>query len=285
MTVAIAWIGKRPDGREHLYLASDSRVTGGHTMDACPKILTLPRSDCALCFAGSTAAAYPLMLQVANAIAAHLPSRNRTMDLARLKAHVLRVCSDLIGRFRGAAVPFENREVQFLLAGFSWLTNDFRIWTIEYSARQMKFVAHEARSFHARLRKAAFVGDHGTALRSLVMGELRQSEGPPWNVEPLRVLAGMLLNAPSEGTIGGPPQLVRIARHMNTRSFCVRWKDQDTVFGRPLFQYENVDYRVINPMNGAITMPPPFGRGRRAAGEPQDPADSGAPERLTPSVE
>src|ERR1039458_7027574 len=53
MTVALAWVAQRNDGVQHLYLASDSRLTGART-DAAPKILTLPRSDCALCFAGDT---------------------------------------------------------------------------------------------------------------------------------------------------------------------------------------------------------------------------------------
>jgi len=70
MTIGVAWVGTLRD-REHLFFASDSRVRGGHHFDACPKILTLPRSDCAICFAGETAAAYPLMLQVAQAIGAH----------------------------------------------------------------------------------------------------------------------------------------------------------------------------------------------------------------------
>lgn len=76
MTIGVAWVAKRRDGREHLYIASDSRVTGGQRLDACPKMLTLPRSDCALCFAGDTAAAFPLMIHIAYAIAAHEPARN-----------------------------------------------------------------------------------------------------------------------------------------------------------------------------------------------------------------
>ena len=74
MTIGIAWVGRWRDGREHLYIAADSRVTGGQRMDACPKVLTLPRSDCAVCFAGATENTFPLMLQMANAIAAHEPA-------------------------------------------------------------------------------------------------------------------------------------------------------------------------------------------------------------------
>lgn len=100
MTIGIAWVGARHDGREHLFFASDSRVRGGHHFDASPKILTLPRSDCAICFAGETAAAYPLMLQVAQAIAAHEPARQRSLDISKVKVHILRVLSDLIDRFK-----------------------------------------------------------------------------------------------------------------------------------------------------------------------------------------
>jgi hypothetical protein len=273
VTVAVAWVGKRRNGRDHLYIASDSRVTGGHTMDSCPKILTLPRGDSALCFAGSTDAAYPLMLQVVNAIAAHRPSRDRTMDLTKLKAHVLRLCSDLIERFRGAPVPLKDREVQFLLAGYSWLTGDFEIWTIQYRAAKSGFVVHHARSFHDRLRKAEFIGDRGPDLQRLVLREL-QGADRHWDLEPVRVLAVMLSTAPAGATIGGPPQVIRIDKSMNTRNFCVRWRGELTIYGRPLFDYESVDYRILDPMTGVIKMPPPFGRGRRP---PEDPGVPSAP--------
>jgi hypothetical protein len=75
MTVALAWVAQRNDGLQHLYLASDSRLCGAR-IDAAPKILTLPRSDCALCFAGDTHATYPMMLQIANAIGPTSPREN-----------------------------------------------------------------------------------------------------------------------------------------------------------------------------------------------------------------
>lgn len=259
MTVALAWVGCDSRKREHLYLASDSRVSGGGTMDACPKIFTLPRSDAALCFAGATTAAYPLMLQIANAIAAHRPSRDRSMDVTYLKSHVVRLCSDMIARFQGVSGEFKSHEVQFILAGFSWLTNDFKLWTIDYSARTRKFEAREGCSFHDRLRKAIFVGDQGTALRSLVMRQLQGTAGPQWYLEPLRILATRLSTVGAADTIGGPPQVVRIARHMNTRVFSVRWKGEVTLYGRPLFGYERVDYWSIDPFTGEIFSPPPVG--------------------------
>lgn len=254
MTVALAWISRRKDEREHLYIASDSRVSGGGYLDACPKIMTLPRSDAVLAFAGSTASAYPLMLQVVNSIAAHQPSRNRSMDICQLKGHLVHLCSDLIGRFVDLALPFDEREVQFLLAGYSWLLSDFQIWTIEYKAKEKKFVERNARSFCERLRKAAFIGDAAKNYRGRLTREIGGA-GPHVSLEPLKVLSEMLLDPKAPASIGGPPQVVRVGAHMNTRCFAVRWRDEPTLFGRPLFDYEKVDYWTLDPVLGTIKPP------------------------------
>jgi hypothetical protein len=258
MTVAAAWVGRRKDGREHLYIASDSRVSGGQRLDACPKIITLPRSDCALCFAGDTATTYPLMIQLGYAIAAHEPARERNLDIARVNAHLLRVFSDVVNRITDAALPFAPDDAQFLFAGYSWLSKDFRIWTIYYDPKQRRFRARDAVSFHNRLRKAAFVGDWAKRLRAEVVRSIREP-GPHVYLEPLRTLAEMLQGAPRRDTIGGPPQIVRITAHMSTRPLCVRWNDEDTLFGRPLFDYENVDYWIVDPFTGQFARPRKFG--------------------------
>jgi len=59
-----------------------------------------------------------------------------------------------------------------------------------------------------------------------------------------------LQDADPNGTIGGPPQLIRVTQHMNTRPLCVRSKDEDTLFGRPLFEYENTHYWIVDPFTG-----------------------------------
>ena len=60
MTLGIAWeriIG----GIRELLIISDSRLSGGQAWDSNPKIITLPRSDSILSFAGYTNDAYPLI--------------------------------------------------------------------------------------------------------------------------------------------------------------------------------------------------------------------------------
>ena len=192
MTIGIAWVGTRRDGREHLFFGSPSRVRGGHHFDASPKILTLPRSDCAICFAGDTAAAYPLMLQVAQAIAAHEPARQRSLDLSKLKVHLLRLLSDLIDRFEDMAVPFEAQDVQFLFGGYSWLTKEFRLWTVYYD-NEGAFHARESLTFHDRLKKVAFIGDWAGKFRGLLTRKLNEEKGGRLvYLEPLQLLAELL---------------------------------------------------------------------------------------------
>ena len=53
MTISIAWTRKVYD-YEELVFVSDSRLTGGKKFDACPKILALPRTDCAIAFANTS---------------------------------------------------------------------------------------------------------------------------------------------------------------------------------------------------------------------------------------
>lgn len=256
MTVALAWVGKRKDGLEHLYIGSDSRLTGLR-MDVCPKILVLPRSDCALCFAGDTHATYPLMLQLANAIAAHEPARDRSLDISRVKDHLLRLFKDMVAKY-DFPQPLARADAQFIFAGYSWRKKDFRIWSISYEPSQQAFLAREAISFCDRLKKVAFIGDRSKQVRAKLARQLNQP-GPPAYLEPLAVLAESLKLSTKADSIGGAPQLVRITQHMNTRPMCVRWDGSDTLFGRRLFDYENTDYLIIEPFTGRILRSRKFG--------------------------
>jgi hypothetical protein len=256
LTIGIAWVGRRSDGREHLYLASDSRVRAGGYFDAAPKILILPRSDCALAFAGTTDTTYPFMIQMAYAIAAHEPSRERALDIGRVKDHLLRVFTDFVNRDARWS-PFEKTDAQFicrlLLAakGFQYLDDLLR-------TKEKRFSAREAVSFNARLSKAAFIGDWAKRVRSKV-AKSTSGEGAHVYMEPLGILADILDSSSENDTIGGPPQLLRISLHMNSRPLCVRWKGEDTLFGRPLFDYENTDYWIVEPHAGQFYRPRKFG--------------------------
>ncbi len=165
---------------------------------------------------------------------------------------------------------------------YSWLSRDFLIWTFEYRKGEKGFIAREGVSFHPRIRKAAFIGDAGKALRSAVIRDLNAGGAGPAHLEPLRVLANMLKDVNPADTIGGPPQVVRITQHMNTRPLCVRWNEDVTLFGRALFPYENVDYWVVDPFTGKIGLPLKFGRRESIAAHSARPVEAAA--RVDPKV-
>lgn len=261
MTLALAWLARRPDGREDLYFAADSRTRGIRVLDLSPKILLLPRSDCAICFAGDTSATYPLMLQISMAIAAHEPARDRNLDIAELKAHLLKICTDMIAGTKDPALPFEPSDAQFLFGGYSWRSKGFRLWTIYYEAKTKAFRVREAQSFHPRLEKAAFIGDWATRYRRQLMSELvSEPEGRALQLRPLAILAKLIRDAGRNDSIGGSPQLLRVGPHMSVRPFCVAWgpEKKPHLFGRQLYAYENCDFWTVDPDNGRMTAPRHF---------------------------
>lgn len=266
MTLAMAWVGKRKDGRHHLYVASDSRTRGAMVFDFCPKILTLPRSDCAICFAGSTSATYPLMLQLANAISAHLPAKDRSLDIRTLKPHMLRVFTDIIQNVKDLAAPFTPQDLQFIFCGYSWLSKSFAIWTIYYSEKDKAFAARPANNLHPMMEQVAFIGDMAREARSAFTKRLnsyRGEEPPHFELEPFKVLRDMLRKADRNASIGGAPQLVKIGEYMNTKILGVKWGPQGekfiTVMGRRIFDYENTDNWSLDPDTFEYIKPRSYG--------------------------
>jgi hypothetical protein len=153
-------------------------------------------------------------------------------------------------------------EAQFIFGGYSWRKKDFQLWTFQYDPRTKKFAARPAASFHAKLRKAAFIGDWATRYRAALIKQLNLTDGDAGNFEPLTLLAKTLREQQfaEKSSIGGAPQLVRVGPHMNTRIFCVKWgtPPRRHLFGRPLFDYERCDYWSIDPFSGKIESPTHF---------------------------
>jgi len=264
MTIGIAWVAKRKDDRTYLYIVTDSRTCGGMVLDFCPKILLLPRSDCAICFAGDTAATYPLMLQLSNAISSHLPAKERSLDIRTLKPHLLRVFTDIVANIKDASYPIKPRDVQFIFGGYSWLSKSFEIWTIYYSEKDKKFAARPANNFHPMMKQVAFIGDVAKKARSELIRRLNSNnELINLEFEPFKVIRDMLRKSGIVDSIGGAPQLVRISEYMNTKVFCVRWKNSEnsytTLLGRRIFDYENIDNPTIDPDTFKIFRPRSFG--------------------------
>jgi hypothetical protein len=253
MTLALAWIRTLP-GAEELVMASDSRLRFGCAWDSCPKIFTLPRSDSAICFAGDTMFAYPIMEQVRYGIGMFEKSRSRAMDLGSVRGHLLRVMDRMLLEIRdlpqGAREP-PPPDTRFIFAGYSWLTNQFRMWILHYDEARDRFAFATPRTLHRN--RICLAGDHVAHAKTQILTLLRQrgkESGSGFDMEPLEVLREICRD-PAFPEIGGAPQVVKIYRHMNCMPYAVFWPNRKsqtiTFMGRPLLRYEMTSYMVIDP--------------------------------------
>lgn len=257
MTLSIAWVRDVGEVQE-LVLATDSRLRSPFTWDCCPKILPLPRNDCAVCFAGATHFAYPIMLQLQHTLRLHPKSLSRATDLYDFKGHILEVINGMrqsMHDLPSAREAVGEDETFFILAGYSWRKGDFAIWTLHYDAHIRAFTFRPASPWRGvdGYRMTAIVGDAVEEAKARLVETLRQSgklTAGGLDMEPLAVLRDIIRDK-VHAAIGGPPQVVKIYRHMNCTPFGVYWPDrvskQISVLGRPLLAYEEPNCGVLDP--------------------------------------
>lgn len=262
MTLSVAWV-RNISGIEELVIATDSRLRGGYAWDACPKIMLLPRSDCAVSFAGATAEAYPLMLQMFYSIASYPKSRDGATDISELKTYTLKMFNEsrkFFHDFPSGSEEAEEPEVVFIFGGYSWKKKKFLLWKLKFNRKSMEF------DFVSVLKKSssniALIGDYQKEFRRR-LGEIKREKKmgryPKWDMEPFEILRDMLREenqAEAGGSpfplIGGAPQIVKIYQHMNCKPYAVVWPDDKGILqinqmGRILPDYENTDWWILNP--------------------------------------
>jgi hypothetical protein len=243
---------------QELVIASDSRLTSPFKWDCCPKIIPLGRGDSAICFAGATYLAYPMILQMQNTLRMHPTALSRVMDLYDLKSRLLRVMNEM----RSGATDFPSdreavgeRETLFILTGYSWRKKAFVIWTLHLQPDIDKFTFRRVTPWGGVRghRLLAVVGDQRKEamirLRAALFANGKKITGG-FDMEPLGVLRDMIREN-VDPAIGGPPQVVKVYRHMNTSHFGVFWPNRAsgsiTVFGRRLLANEPPNCGVYDP--------------------------------------
>ena len=275
MTLAVAWERATPTGSE-LVFASDSRLRLGGTWDAGPKVFRLPRTDALIAFAGDTLWAYPIVLQTIATMDANESSRSRYYDLAAARGLAMRSMDAMMRSGDAVAGGWHDVELEFLFGGWSWRDQEFVLWRL-YWSRGDRRMRHD-RVPRGRLGKVRFIGTRdregndplqevvGTAKRRL-SDILRRKHGQlapdlQLDMEPWEVLIEMLRSQDYQ-TIGGPPQLAKVYRYMDTRTFAVRWPDADgsvTLMGRRLLDREVTHAPVIDPDEPLFAGPAADGR-------------------------
>ena len=258
MTLVAAWVRHHPKTSE-LYVASDSRLTGGRAWDIGPKVLELGRGDALIAFAGHTADAYPLMLQLQAAVRMHPKVASRAYDLEDLKGHVLRTFNAMWASIsdppNGQSKP-DPAEARFMLAGYSWRCRAFRIWTLYFHEPSGEFRLRGA-SLHKKKgggnKLFAFIGDHTGWATERVYSLLRSRNrvsSPGLQMEPFEVLVEAI-RTPDKSSIGGAPQVYKVYQHLNTLPCTVYWPDRAAgriaFGGRTLLSYEKNSYLALDP--------------------------------------
>ncbi|HHQ6632589.1 TPA: hypothetical protein ACSTL1_004109 [Serratia fonticola] len=258
MTLVAAWVRKNNETRE-LYVSSDSRLSGGRAWDIGPKVLDLERGDSVIAFAGNTDNAYPLMLQLQAAIKMHPKMRSRAFDLTILRGYVITLFNEMWKKItnlpHGQQTP-DPAEVNFILAGYSWKTQSFKIWTVYFDKKESLFKFRSA-STHRKKgggnKYFAFIGDDANLANERVYELLRERgrvNDDGIHMEPFEVLKEFIFDK-SKPYIGGSPQIFKIYTHLNTKAFNIYWPNKESnqiaFGGRVLMSFERNEFLVFNP--------------------------------------
>lgn len=258
MTLVAAWERHYTHSKE-LYIASDSRLNGGRAWDIGTKILDLGRGDSVIAFAGLTEDAYPLMLQLQSAVKMHPKLSSRAYDLTELKGYVLRIFNNMWHSIAnlpvGQKLP-DPSEAKFLIAGYSWRLQEFKIWTFYFYAAENEFRLREASRHKKKAggnKYFAFMGDgpgYATNRVYEILRERGRIKSPGLKMEPFEALVEIIRNN-DKPSIGGSPQIVKVYAHLNTMPMNVYWPSKAagslSFSGRMLLPYERNGYLALDP--------------------------------------
>lgn len=276
MTIGAAWISKSNDGEE-LWIASDSRLAGdGNVWDGCPKLMSLPRRDAVAGFSGSTAQAYPLLLQLSNAISSYRPAADGTLEFLDLLGHLERVVNAMMSRIQpdpaiigsqADYLEFATYNDALVIGGYSRAQNAMVLRRLRYSnpPGRWNFGRVRPRGFFGPSRAIADFGDARSRHRFIyLLHQYLQDQGTleqdvSFKLEPLAIIAAMLRMPESPAkrlppgrrppTIGGAPQVLQVYSGGIATPLAVQWTvdGRSSIYlqGRETFGYEHLNVPLI----------------------------------------
>lgn len=264
MTIAAAWVRTLDSGAEELVICSDSRLSNGMRFDHGQKTFRFERTDAAICFAGGTHWAYPMIVAAIYAAGIHLPSRTRALGLSKFKSHVIHLLNQMQREVHNFVAGEEIPDVTFILGGYDWWKKCFRIWRICFDEHSRCFRSTERKGSNkfGALGKIEFAGDpewvttFREKLKALCQerygADMRQPRGSKFDFEPFEVIRDLLRSADANGSIGGAPQAVKVYQFQNSADVGIFWPSAAGgrlfLSGRPLLEYEQATIKsVVDP--------------------------------------
>jgi hypothetical protein len=220
--------------------------------------MALPRNDSAIAFAGSTDDAYPLMIQMINSVRMFPPSLDRSMDIEDVRGHTVRIFNGMRDQIKnlpvGLTEPWPTDAV-LILGGLSVRRNQFKIWTLHFDHAINAFTYKPAARWRGDggSKYVTFAGNRTDEAKERLVNLLRDKNklgSGGLDMEPFEVLRDMIRER-ADDHIGGPPQVMKVYRHMNVVPFGVKWmvgnSTQFCLHGRPLLDYEAPRYPILDP--------------------------------------
>lgn len=264
MTIAAAWIRTLENGAEEMIFCADSRMTGGKRFDHCQKTFRFSRTDAAICFAGDTDWAYPMIVAAIAATGIHIPSQTRQLSLPKFKSHILNLLNQMQQEVHNFAEGEEVPDVTFLFGGYDWWKKRFRLWRIHFDHKDKAFCAEERKNSSGLGRLGiietagceAHVDEFRTQLKALVQvrygHDMYKPDGARFNMEPFEIIRDLLRKSDANSSIGGAPQGVKLYQYLSSVDIGVLWPNtaQGRLYlsGRPLLSYERADVKsIIDP--------------------------------------
>jgi len=264
MTLCTAWV-RQINNTDELVFATDSMLTGGEKWDHGIKLFELPRKDCLLCFAGQTARAYPLILNLVSSLNLNIQLENPETSISEILNHVSELFTSLIktivSEIKDESIHDLRGSARFLFGGWCWQTNCFRIWKLYYSKEAEGFLFDELTNDSNKTRFYTFMGDSAKDVEKeakerfntlLVREDLVDSK---LDMEPLRILRDIALD-PSTREVGGSLQIAKVYKSGKSEFFGIYWP---SIKGTPCFQgrehneYSKPSVRYFSPDTFEIT--------------------------------
>jgi len=147
-----------------------------------------------------------------------------------------------------------NPETLFLFGGYSWREGAFKLWQLLYDPIIDKFTYRPYRWYPGKNQRKliTFAGDEIKVFKTR-LDELLESRGKlksgSFDMEPFEVLRDMI-RSEAYPTIGGPPQVAKVYKHLNTQYFAVLWPTSEgkpCLVGRPALPYEAMRVPILDP--------------------------------------
>ncbi|MDJ0736191.1 MAG: hypothetical protein QNJ47_19360 [Nostocaceae cyanobacterium] len=246
MTLCAAWIREK-NNIEELIFATDSSLTGGEKWNQGIKLFELPRPDCLICFAGSTARAYPLILNLISSIKLSKRLQSTHTDIEEVLNYLSSLFTSLVqtivNEISGSDIHYLRAEAKFLFGGWSWIQSRFRIWELSYSKDAEGFVFQEYTDESSKTRIYTFMGEPEKLIEEASIRykqEIFENDkfDDKLDMEPLKILIEMARDK-SIREVDGAIQIGKIYKSGASEFFGIYWK---SIQEKPHFQGRAFDF-------------------------------------------